>query len=243
MNLKFINKCQISLEITSWIKITSVERARPTIEQLIFFHDHTIIILVSITTVVIFIIISIIFNKLSNHHLLENQPTEIIWTILPAIILIFIAIPSLKILYLIEEIINPIITVKAIGHQWYWNYEYSDNKHLELESYIKQDLSKSSFRLLDVDNRIPLPFLTQIRIIITSTDVIHSWTVQSIGVKIDAIPGRLNQISLIINKPGLFFGQCSEICGTNHRFIPITIERININKFISWINNYIKWLK
>lgn len=154
---------------------------------------------------------------------------------MPAITLIFIAIPSLKILYLIEEIINPSITIKTIGHQWYWRYEYSDRKKIEFESYIKQKEDLKEFRLLDVDNRTPIPFSTQVRIIITSSDVIHSWTIPSIGVKIDAVPGRLNQISFTVNKPGLFYGQCSEICGTNHRFIPIVLERIDIKSFIKWL--------
>lgn len=235
MNLKFIYKIFFSLEITTWIKFNSINSARPTIEQLILFHDYTIIFLVAITITVIIITISTILNKYLNRNLLENQTTEIIWTIIPGIILIFIAIPSLKILYIIEEIINPSITIKTIGHQWYWSYEYSDKKKVEIESYIKTDNIKRKFRLLDVDNRIPLPFITKTRIIVSSIDVIHSWTVPSLGIKIDAIPGRLNQIRILINKPGLFFGQCSEICGTNHRFIPIVVERINIKRFLTWI--------
>lgn len=168
---------------------------------------------------------------------MEGQLIEIIWTLTPALILIFIALPSLRILYLIEEAINPILSIKTIGHQWYWSYEYSDFKTIEFDSYMKptKSLDKRDFRLLDVDNRITIPFNTQIRIISTSLDVIHSWTIPSLGIKIDATPGRINQANMICQRPGLFFGQCSEICGANHSFIPIVIERINLKTFINWL--------
>nr|AZZ89064.1 cytochrome c oxidase subunit 2 [Plectoderini sp. SX-2018] len=219
----------------SWMKMNTLNSASPTMEQLIFFHDHTMMIIISITTTVMFMFYSIMKNNLSNRFLMENQPTEIIWTIMPAMMLMFIAMPSLKILYLMEEIINPSITVKTMGHQWYWSYEYSDNKKMEFESYMKNNSSMEEFRLLEVDNRLPLPFLTQIRMIVSSSDVIHSWTIPSIGMKLDAIPGRLNQLSFSINKPGMFFGQCSEICGTNHSFMPIVIESISMLMFIKWL--------
>nr|AZZ89116.1 cytochrome c oxidase subunit 2 [Magadhaideus sp. n. SX-2018] len=221
----------------SWMKMNTVNSSSPIMEQLIFFHDHTMMILTSITTIVMFMMYSILSNKFTNRMLTENQPTEIIWTIMPAITLVFIAIPSLKILYLMEEIVNPSITIKTMGHQWYWSYEYSDSKKIEFESYMKKNENSSDFRLLEVDNRLPIPFLTQIRMIISSSDVIHSWTIPSIGMKMDAIPGRLNQISFETSKPGVFFGQCSEICGTNHSFMPIVIESINISSFIKWLKS------
>lgn len=128
--------------------------------------------------------------------------------------------------------------MKTIGHQWYWSYEYTDFKNTEFDSYIIQnnDLSPQNFRLLDVDNRIVLPFNSQIRLIVTAADVLHSWTIPSLSVKIDATPGRLNQTRFFLNRTGLLFGQCSEICGANHRFIPISIERISPSYFIKWIN-------
>lgn len=173
---------------------------------------------------------------------MEGQIIEIIWTILPAVTLIFIALPSLRLIYILDEVRNPVLTVKIIGHQWYWSYEYSDFKQIEFDSYIipTNDLKSYNFRLLDVDNRIVIPFESPIRIIVTSSDVIHSWTIPSIGVKIDATPGRLNQARLITRRPGLFFGQCSEICGANHRFIPIVIERISTKYFIKWISEISK---
>ena len=195
--------------------------------------------MIVITTLVSQILIRIFFNKFTHRYLLEGQIIELIWTILPAIILILIALPSLRLLYILDEINNPLITVKAIGHQWYWSYEYSDYKNIEFDSYMIpiRDLNNFNFRLLDVDNRVTLPFQTQIRFLVTSADVIHSWTIPSLGVKIDGTPGRLNQVGFIINRTGLFFGQCSEICGANHRFIPIVIESISPKYFLKWICN------
>nr|YP_010611143.1 cytochrome c oxidase subunit II [Metcalfa pruinosa]QWV61022.1 cytochrome c oxidase subunit II [Metcalfa pruinosa]WAR47335.1 cytochrome c oxidase subunit II [Metcalfa pruinosa] len=217
----------------SWMKMNLMNSASPIMEQLIFFHDHTMIIILSITTTVMYMMMSTIKNKLPNRNILENQITETIWTIIPAILLVIIALPSLKILYLMEEMLNPSITVKAIGHQWYWSYEYSDKKKIEFESYMTKK-KKKIMRNMEVDNRIILPVMTQTRMIVTSSDVIHSWTIPSLGVKMDAIPGRLNQIAMMMKKTGLFMGQCSEICGANHSFMPITLESTNMKTFIKW---------
>lgn len=223
--------------MATWSNISTQDRSSPLIEQLIFFHDHTLIILVIITTLVTCLITRLFFNKFNHRYLLEGQTIEVIWTILPAVTLIFIALPSLRLLYILDEINNPLISIKTIGHQWYWSYEYSDFKNVEFDSYIipTTDLKPFNFRLLDVDNRIALPFNSQVRIIVTAADVLHSWTIPSLGVKIDATPGRLNQTRFLTNRPGLIYGQCSEICGANHRFIPIVIERISTNRFIKWI--------
>lgn len=239
MNLSFIYKALLLLEIATWSNLNLQDSASPIIEQLIFFHDHTLLILVIITIIVRYLIIILFFNKLTNRFLLHGQIIEIIWTVLPAIILLFIAFPSLRLLYLLDEINEPSITLKSVGHQWYWSYEYSDFINIEFDSYIipTNENELNNFRLLDVDNRIVLPINSQIRVLVTAADVIHSWTVPRLGVKVDGTPGRLNQTNFFINRPGLFFGQCSEICGTNHRFIPIVIERININRFIKWISS------
>ena len=147
--------------------------------------------------------------------------------------------PSLHLLYLIDEVNKPLLTLKTIGHQWYWSYEYSDFNNVEFDSYIKptNELENYEFRLLDVDNRVILPINTQIRVLITAADVLHSWAIPALGIKIDATPGRLNQGCFKIRRPGLLFGQCSEICGANHRFIPIVIERIPTQPFINWLNS------
>nr|YP_010411497.1 cytochrome c oxidase subunit II [Pissodes yunnanensis]URP30498.1 cytochrome c oxidase subunit II [Pissodes yunnanensis] len=225
--------------MSTWKTIMLQDSASPLMEQLMFFHDHTLLILIIITILVGQMLISMLLNKLTHRFLLEGQLIEMIWTILPAIILIMIALPSLRLLYILDEVHSPMITIKAIGHQWYWSYEYSDYKKLEFNSYmIPTDLMKPfNFRLLEVDNRMTVPFNTQIRLIITSTDVIHSWSIPTLGIKIDGTPGRLNQTSFIINRTGMFFGQCSEICGANHSFMPIVIESVSINHFLNWINS------
>nr|YP_006460284.1 cytochrome c oxidase subunit II [Ochlodes venata]ADI75319.1 cytochrome c oxidase subunit II [Ochlodes venata] len=225
--------------MATWSNLNLQNSASPLMEQIIFFHDHTLIILIMITILVSYMMMSLFFNKYINRFLLEQQMIEMIWTILPAIILIFIAFPSLRLLYLLDELNNPLITLKSIGHQWYWSYEYSDFSNVEFDSYMIQSSDKiNNFRLLDVDNRIVIPMNNQIRILVTATDVIHSWTIPSLGVKVDANPGRLNQTNFFINRPGIFYGQCSEICGANHSFMPIMIESISIKNFINWINNY-----
>lgn len=225
--------------MSTWANLGLQDSSSPLIEQLIFFHDHTLLILIIITILVGYLISTLFFNKYVNRYLLHGQTIEIIWTILPAIILLFIAFPSLRLLYLLDEINEASITLKAIGHQWYWSYEYSDFKNIEFDSYIipSNELSIDSFRLLDVDNRVILPINLQIRILVRAADVIHSWTIPALGVKVDRTPGRLNQTNFLINRTGLLYGQCSEICGANHSFIPIVIERIPITYFIKWINN------
>nr|AMW67971.1 cytochrome c oxidase subunit II [Balmes birmanus] len=223
--------------MATWSKISFQNSASPLMEQLIFFHDHTLLILTMITILVGYLMLTLFFNKFTNRFLLEGQTIEVIWTILPAITLIFIALPSLRLLYLLDEIENPSITLKTIGHQWYWSYEYSDFMNVEFDSYMipTNELNTNGFRLLDVDNRTILPMNTQIRVLVTAADVLHSWTVPALGVKIDATPGRLNQTNFFMNRPGLFFGQCSEICGANHSFMPIVIESIPMINFINWI--------
>nr|UYS78262.1 cytochrome c oxidase subunit II [Symploce maxima] len=225
--------------MTTWANMNLQDSASPIMEQLIYFHDHTLMIILMILAVVSYMMILLFNNKFINRLLLEGQMIEVAWTIAPAIILIFIALPSLRLLYLMDEINNPAVTLKTIGHQWYWSYEYSDFLKVEFDSYMipQNEMKNSDFRLLDVDNRAALPMNTFIRIIITAADVLHSWTVPSLGVKADATPGRLNQTSFLINRPGLFYGQCSEICGANHSFMPIVIESISINKFINWVSN------
>nr|UKE80153.1 cytochrome c oxidase subunit II [Meloe cavensis] len=227
--------------MATWKTLLLQDSSSPLMEQLAFFHDHTLLVLTIITILVGQLMMSLFFNKFIHRYLLEGQLIEIIWTVLPAITLIFIALPSLRLLYILDETNNPLLTVKTIGHQWYWSYEYSDFKALEFDSYMVpiNESSLWNFRLLDVDNRVVVPFKTQIRMLVTAADVIHSWTIPSLGVKIDATPGRLNQTSFLSNRSGLFYGQCSEICGANHSFMPIVIESISPNYFIKWISKMI----
>nr|YP_010936679.1 cytochrome c oxidase subunit II [Nesidiocoris poppiusi]WKW91649.1 cytochrome c oxidase subunit 2 [Nesidiocoris poppiusi] len=224
--------------MATWTSMMMQDANSPLMEQLIFFHDHTLMILTMITIMVSYIMITTMTNKMINRFLLNGQNIETMWTMAPAVLLVFIALPSLKILYLMDEINNPMTTIKAIGHQWYWTYEYSELKNIEVESYMKptSNLEKNEFRLMEVDNRIVLPIKSNIRLLVTSSDVIHSWTIPSIGVKIDGIPGRINQGLINIKRPSVMYGQCSEICGANHSFMPIVMEAVNMKQFLDWLN-------
>nr|QKZ95162.1 cytochrome c oxidase subunit II [Habrobracon hebetor] len=203
------------------------------------FHDLALMILLMIIIMILYMILTFSLNIFVDKNILHNQVIEIIWTIIPMFILMFMIIPSLKILYMIEEIINPFMTFKILGHQWYWSYEYSDFKNIEFDSFMLNNFdNKNIFRLLDVDNRLILPNKINIRGLVSSTDVIHSWALPSSGIKIDAIPGRINQLFLNFNRLGLYFGQCSEICGLNHSFMPIVVESIKLNFFIEWLKNF-----
>lgn len=218
----------------TWGSLVFQNGVSSVIEHLIFFHDHIIVVIVIIIIIVGYILVSSCYNKFYNLNIFHGQELESIWTVIPAVFLLFIAFPSLRLLYLIEEIDLYDITIKVMGHQWYWSYEYRDLRVKSFDSYILSDDNRN-FRLLNVDNSLVIPYNTIVRIVISRTDVIHSWTIPSLGVKVDAIPGRLNQLSLIFNRVGLFSGQCSEICGANHRFIPIIIIVIPQMEFL------IKW--
>lgn len=182
-------------------------------------------------------------KDLAQLRLTHNTLIEVIWTSIPSIILYFIAVPSFLLLYSMDEIIDPAVTFKAVGHQWYWSYEYSDYNDdmswdsINFDSYMLPDdeLEVGQLRLLEVDNPIVLPVNTHIRLIVTATDVLHCWAVPSLGVKIDAVPGRLNQGSIYLKRLGTFYGQCSEICGVNHGFMPIVVKSVKLENYIDWI--------
>nr|YP_009116126.1 cytochrome c oxidase subunit II [Taeniura lymma]AEL97402.1 cytochrome c oxidase subunit 2 [Taeniura lymma]AJD22400.1 cytochrome c oxidase subunit II [Taeniura lymma] len=212
------------------------DAASPIMEELLHFHDHTLMIVFLISSLVLYVIVATVSTKLTNKYILDSQEIEIVWTIVPALILILIALPSLRILYLMDEINDPHITIKALGHQWYWSYEYTDYQNLEFDSYMIQteDLSPGQFRLLETDHRMVVPMQSPIRVLVTAEDVLHAWTVPALGVKIDAVPGRLNQTAFIISRPGVFYGQCSEICGANHSFMPIVVEAVPLEHFENW---------
>nr|QIB71273.1 cytochrome c oxidase subunit II [Zoanthus sp. AP-2020] len=215
------------------------DAAHPVMEEIIFFHDQIMFILVIIITTVLWLIVKALRGKSYHRYLVDGTLLEIIWTIIPAILLVFLAFPSLKLLYLMDEIMDPALTIKAIGHQWYWSYEYSDyrTETLEFDSYMvpTSDLNTGDFRLLEVDNRLVVPINTHIRVLVTGADVLHSFAVPSLAIKMDAIPGRLNQTSFFVKRPGTFYGQCSEICGANHSFMPIVVEAVSLNKYINWV--------
>lgn len=176
-------------------------------------------------------------NPIRHHALIE-----IIWTLIPSLILVLIAIPSLALLYVMDEVIDPAITLKAVGHQWYWSYEYSDyyaeaGKSLSFDSYMvdESELTLGDKRLLKVDNPVVLPVDTHIRVLVSSIDVLHAWTVPALGVKVDAVPGRLNQLNVFIKREGVFYGQCSELCGVNHGFMPIELRAVDLREYSNWV--------
>nr|YP_002519397.1 cytochrome c oxidase subunit II [Nelusetta ayraudi]BAH10398.1 cytochrome c oxidase subunit II [Nelusetta ayraudi] len=212
------------------------DAASPVMEELLHFHDHALMIVFLISTLVLYIIVAMVSTKLTNKYILDSQEIEIIWTVLPAIILILIALPSLRILYLMDEINDPHLTIKAMGHQWYWSYEYTDYEDLGFDSYMvpTQDLAPGHFRLLEADHRMVVPVESPVRVLVSAEDVLHSWAVPALGVKMDAVPGRLNQTAFITSRPGIFYGQCSEICGANHSFMPIVVESVPLEYFETW---------
>ena len=224
------------------------DSATPQMEGLVELHDNILFYLVIILFGVGWLLISIVKNytiteaPISHKYLSHGTLIELIWTITPALILILIAFPSFKLLYLMDEVSDPAMAVLAEGHQWYWSYQYpdflnSDDEFIEFDSYLipESDLEDGALRMLEVDNRLIIPELTHVRFIVTGADVIHSFACPALGIKCDAYPGRLNQVSVMINREGTFYGQCSEICGILHSSMPIVIESVSIEKFVSWL--------
>nr|ATU87736.1 cytochrome oxidase subunit II [Lonchura spectabilis]ATU87814.1 cytochrome oxidase subunit II [Lonchura spectabilis]ATU87827.1 cytochrome oxidase subunit II [Lonchura spectabilis] len=211
------------------------DASSPIMEELMGFHDHALMVALAICSLVLYLLTLMLTEKLTSNTV-NAQAIELVWTILPAMVLIMLALPSLRILYMMDEINEPGLTLKAIGHQWYWSYEYTDFKDLTFDSYMipTTDLPLGHFRLLEVDHRVVIPTSSTVRVIVTADDVLHSWAVPSLGVKTDAIPGRLNQTSLFASRPGVFYGQCSEICGANHSFMPIVVESTPLANFENW---------
>jgi cytochrome c oxidase subunit 2 len=232
--------------------------ATPSMEGMIFFHNTLFNYLIVIAVFVFWVLYNVVVIykgtflrgaliknsiELDTRKFVHANTLEIVWTIIPALVLLVIAVPSFTLLYSLDELITPSVTLKVIGHQWYWSYEYSDyavfknGESLCFDSYMlnTDDLVLGSFRLLEVDNRVVLPVNTHIRLLITAADVLHSWAVPSFGIKVDACPGRLSQASLFIKREGVYYGQCSEICGVNHGFMPIVVRGVSRNVFTSWI--------
>nr|YP_009110480.1 cytochrome c oxidase subunit II [Uroplatus fimbriatus]BAP90246.1 cytochrome oxidase subunit 2 [Uroplatus fimbriatus] len=214
------------------------DAASPVMEELLHLHDHAMMVVLLISTFVLYLIIILLTTPLTHTHAMQAQLVETIWTILPAIILIMIALPSLRVLYIMDEVYDPHLTIKALGHQWYWSYEYTDYSNLLFDSYMipSDTLTPGSSRLLEVDHHLMLPSNSTARILITAEDVLHSWALPALGVKADAIPGRLNQAMFTITRPGMYYGQCSEICGANHSFMPIVVEATMLENFEMWSN-------
>jgi len=238
----------------------------PIMEGIVDLHNHIMFYLIMILIFVLYVFFSTLFvfykpftfpSKFSHlefrslllqaKNITHGTLLEVIWTITPSLILMLIAVPSFALLYSMDEVIDPRVTLKAIGRQWYWHYEYSDyivngKELLEYDSYMlpTTELSKGQLRLLEVDNQVVLPVMTHIRVIVTASDVLHSWAVPSLGVKIDCVPGRLNQVSLFIKREGIYYGQCSELCGVNHGFMPIVVKAVPMSNYLSWLKEQFK---
>ena len=228
------------------------DSATPQMEGIEELHNNIMfylaIILFTVTWMMITIIKSFVYKKSLISHKYMNHGTliELIWTITPAIILILIAFPSFKLLYLMDEVMDPSLVIYGEGHQWYWSYQYPDftnvnDEFVEFDSYIvpDTDLEEGRLRMLEVDNRVIIPELTHTRFVVSAADVIHSFACPSLGIKCDAYPGRLNQSSVYLNRQGTYFGQCSEICGILHSSMPIAIQSVNLGKFLYWLYDQI----
>jgi cytochrome c oxidase subunit 2 len=231
---------KISLEFSImivWGQLNLQEGIRVTIELLNYFHDYMIVILILIITFVTYMFGYVSVSPHIDKYTVDSHVLETVWTVVPMFILLFIAFPSLYLLYLIEEVSKPSLSVKVVGHQWYWEYQYSNSwfNH-SFDSYIVQELRDAPlFYNLDVDNRLVLPTLANILFLITSADVLHSWTVPTLGIKVDACPGRLNYLTAKTMYSGVYYGQCREICGSNHSFIPIVLEFVPMRNYLSYI--------
>lgn len=200
-------------------------------KELSFIHDYIIILIFFLSIWILYLNVIILRRKIPL-KILWIKNIEFYWSIIPLTLIILIAIPSINLTFLINLTHKSNLTVKILGHQWYWRYEFKNFEEKEILSYINNKRYPPLLKFLEVDNKLFLPYKIFLCLIIRRSDVIHSWTIQSLGIKIDAIPGHLNQINILINRPGIFYGQCSEICGSNHSHIPICLESINIKDFL-----------
>lgn len=219
--------------------------ASPQMERITWFHDHLLMwiitaIVIFVTALMVWVVIR--YNRKANptpSKTTHNVLLEVLWTVVPVIILIVIAVPSFKMLYYLDRVEEPDMTLKVTGYQWYWGYDYQDHEGISFLSYMipedEIDESKGQRRLLSTDNVVVLPIDTNIQILVTSADVIHSFTIPAFGFKKDAVPGRMNETWVRIDKPGTYYGQCSQICGVNHAFMPIEIKAVTKEEFQQWL--------
>jgi cytochrome c oxidase subunit 2 len=206
------------------------------------FHNLLLVIITAITLFVLVLLVYVMVRFRASAHptptrTTHNTMVEILWTVIPIVILVVIAIPSFKLLYFEDRTPNAEMTLKVTGHQWYWSYEYPDADGLQFDSYLIQeaDLKPGQLRLLEVDNRVVLPIDTNVRILVNGTDVMHSWMVSSLGVQVYAVPGRVNEMWVRIERPGVYYGQCNQICGTNHAYMPIAVEGVSKDDYKRWL--------
>jgi len=216
--------------------------ASPLMERVVSFHNlmMVVITLICVLVLALLIVTGLRFRAARNpapSKRTHNTLLEVVWTAVPVLILVIIAIPSFRLLYYADVIPDTEMTIKAIGRQWYWSYEYPDHDNFTFDAFMLPDdeLEPGMQRLLETDNRVVLPARTNIKVQVTASDVLHSWAMPSLGVKIDAVPGRLNEVWINIKEPGVYYGQCSELCGVMHGFMPITVEAVEPEEFVVWV--------
>ncbi|MEX0814405.1 MAG: cytochrome c oxidase subunit II [Dongiaceae bacterium] len=218
------------------------DAATPVMERIVNFHDALLVVISVISAFVLALLLYVIFrfNERRNptpSRTAHNTLIEVLWTALPVIILIGITIPSIRLIWYADRTQDADMTIKAIGHQWYWSYEYPDNGNFTFDALLvpDSDLQPGQLRLLETDNRIVLPIDTNIRLLVTATDVIHSWAIPAFGVKLDTVPGRVNETWMRITREGTYYGQCSELCGIGHGYMPIAVEAVSKPAFDAWV--------
>ena len=241
--LLFIAPDVLAAQPTEW-QLGLQDAASPSAERIASFHNMLLYIIAGITlfVLVLLVYVCVRFNAKANpvpskttHHV----GLEVLWTIVPVIILIIIAVPSFKLLYYVDRVAEPEMTLKVTGYQWYWGYEYPDHDGMSFSSYMIEDADidpkKGQVRLLSTDNPVVLPIDTDIQVLVTAGDVLHAWAMPAFGVKTDSVPGRLNETWMNISKPGVYYGQCSEICGVKHAYMPIEIHALPKGDYETWV--------
>ena len=216
--------------------------ASKSMDDIVWFHDYMLVpIITAITAFVLFLILYVCVRYRASKNQVasttsHNTLIEVIWTLVPCLILIVMAVPSFKVLYSQDEIPKAEVTIKAIGYQWYWGYEYPD-ENIIFDSYMieEKDLKENQPRLLAVDNAVYVPVNKVVKVMITANDVLHAWALPSFGVKRDAIPGRINETWFKADRTGTFYGQCSELCGIKHAFMPITVKVVSEEEYNKWL--------
>ena len=218
------------------------DAATPVAERIHSFHDLLLVIITVITLFVLALLIYVMvrFNAKANptpSRTSHNTTIEVLWTVVPIMILVGLAIPSFKLLYFGDRTAKPEMTLKVTGHQWYWTYAYPDQGNITFDSLMIPDdqLKPGQKRLLEVDNRVVVPVNTNVRVLLTADDVLHSWAVPAFGIKTDTVPGRLNETWFRATKTGTYYGQCSELCGVNHGFMPIAVDVVSKEAFAAWV--------
>ena len=229
-------------QATEW-QLSFQNPATDLMGSVVGLHNIILVVMTLVTLFVLFLLFYVSFRFSAKRNPIPSTTThntvvEVLWTAIPIVILVVLAIPSFKLLYQQEKSENYDMTVKVIGHQWYWEYEYPDHGDFYFESYMvqEQDLEEGDLRLLTVDNPLVIPANKNIQILITAGDVLHSWAVPSMGLKTDAVPGRLNETWVNVKEPGIYRGQCSEICGSGHGFMPVVVKVLPEREFMAWAN-------